>query len=83
MFFGTDWFAGKLRFKVIDAGLECCDSFLGSHAKTVVAIQTMPDRPLDLVVVLAAEVSDLVFAHHPAQRVLELALLYEQVVLGV
>ena len=36
-----------------------------------------------LVVVLAAEVGDLLLAHHPAQRVLELGQLDEQVVLGI
>src|SRR4051812_24171379 len=36
-----------------------------------------------LLVVLDAEVGDLLFAHQPAQRVLELGLLDEEVVLGV
>src|SRR3954471_1237608 len=36
-----------------------------------------------LLVVLDAEVGDLFFAHQPAQRVLELGLLDEEVVLGI
>src|SRR2546428_6322405 len=38
---------------------------------------------LRVLVVLDAEVRDLLLAHHPAQRVLELRLLNEQVMLGV
>src|SRR6266545_1968601 len=36
-----------------------------------------------VLVVFDAQVRDLVFAHHPAQRVLELGLLNEEVVLGI
>src|SRR5258706_10231968 len=38
---------------------------------------------LGVLVVLDAEVGDLVFAHHPAQRVLELGLLDEEIVLRI
>lgn len=40
-------------------------------------------RPLFLLVILLPQVRDLLFAHEPAQRVLQLGLLNEQVVLGV
>src|SRR5712692_2811334 len=38
---------------------------------------------LRVLVVLDAEVRDLLLAHHPAQRVLELRVLNEQIMLGV
>ena len=47
------------------------------------ARRSAPERASLAFVVLAAEVGDLLLAHHPAQRVLQLGLLDEQVVLGV
>src|SRR5215207_10087651 len=47
------------------------------------AAARLGSKPLLLEVVVHSEVGDLLLAHHPAQRVAELRLLDEQVVLGI
>ena len=61
------------------------DRVVGTRFSPSVSIQYCNLLPegLFLLVVLQAEVRDLLFAHHPAQGVLELRLLDEEVVLGV